>query len=85
MSEQKVIKCNKIDNFISSSVCCTCFKIAVFFFFFLGRKLLGRNLLVAYSLLDPSVLAVCIKMLYNSTTDDLTSFWFGAVATTVPV
>ena len=71
MSEQNVISCINIDNYISSSVCCTCVKIA-FFFFFLGRKLLGRNLLGAYRLLDPSVLAVCIKILYNSTTDDLT-------------
>ena len=47
-------------------------------FVFLVRKLLGRNLFGAYSLLDPPQLAVCIKILYNSTKSDLSSYWFGA-------
>ena len=79
LAEQKVIQSIKIDYNKSSSKLFAAHVSKMLCFIFLGRKLLGRNLLEAYSLLDQPMLAVCIKILFNSTTYDLTYFWSGSL------
>ena len=85
MAEQKVIYIIKNDNYISSSELLVVHISKLLFIFVLGCKLLGCYTLGALSILDPSLLAVCIKILYNSTTYNLISFWFGAFTNTVLV